>query len=212
MHKNSISRKINNLVSRAAPGNVLTTHDVMRFGSRAAADNTLSRLVKAGRLARLGPGMYYVPKVSRRLGPLSPSTDQIARAMGRRTGCVVQPIGAAAANALGLSSQVPARAVYITNGKSRRRRIGSAVIELRHAAPKTLAGAGTKAGSVLHALRYLGKRGVTSDVLTRLNSQLTDADRRQLRKLIPSAPAWMHPTLKTLTSPLDQSNEPSEAE
>jgi hypothetical protein len=200
MHKHSIARKINSLVSKAEPGTVLTTQDFMRFGSRAAADNTLSRMVKDGRIVRVAAGIYYVPKVSARLGTLSPSPDQIAQAMGRRTGTVVQPVGAAAANALGLSPQVPARAVYITNGKSRRRRVGSAVIELKHAAPKTLAGAGTRAGSVLHALRYLGKRGLTSEVLTRVNTQLTDSDRRQLRKLIPSAPAWMHPALKRLTS------------
>lgn len=211
MHKDSISSKINRLIDNTDPGRVFTTQDLIRFGSRLAVDHGLSRAVKAGRIVRLARGMYYIPKVSVRLGALSPSPDQIARAIGRQTKSIVQPIGAAAANALGLSSQVPGRSVYITNGKSRRRQIGSVVIELRHAGPKTLAGAGTKAGSIVHALRYLGKRGVTKDVLTHLASQLTDSDRRQLRKLLPTAPGWMHPALWILVESQDHSNEPSEA-
>lgn len=198
MQKQSISNKINKLIARFEPGHVFTTKDLLRFRSRPAVDNALSRMVRAGTLARIAQGMYYIPKFSARLGSLSASPDQIALALGRQTGSIVQPIGAAAANALGLSSQVPARAVYITNGTPRRRRVGSIVIDLKHAGPRTLAGAGTKAGSVVHALRYLGKQGVTPEVIQHLNHQLTEVDRRQLQKLTPDAPGWMHSGLSLL--------------
>jgi len=201
MHKNSISNKINRLINRAKPGDVLTTQDMLRFGSRGAVDNALSRLVKTGRVVRLAHGMYYLPKVSPRIGPLSPSLDQIASALARQTSSVIQPIGAAAANALGLSSQVPARAIYLTNGTARRRRVGSVTIELKHAGPRTLAGAGTKAGSVVHALRYLGQEGTSPGIIRQLDQQLSDMDRQQIRRLIPQGPGWMRPVLKQLAEP-----------
>src|SRR5689334_3140877 len=100
--RSSIPRKINALVARQKPGHVLTTHDFLHLGSRSAVDQALSRLARDNKLIRISRGMFYIPVISDRFGPLSPSTDQIAAAMGRQTSSIVQPVGAAAANALGL--------------------------------------------------------------------------------------------------------------
>jgi hypothetical protein len=196
--KSSIPLRIKRLLRTSKPGYVFTPYDLLSFGSREAIDKALGRLTQANYIERIGQGLYYFPKISPTLGRLNPSTDEIARAMARQTGSLVQPIGAAAANALGLTTQVPARALYATNGSSRRRRVGKVVVELRRAGPRTLAGGGTRAGSVLHALRYLGKSNISKDTIRHIDSQLSPEDRRRLKALMRAAPEWMRPFLDPL--------------
>src|SRR5664279_4746127 len=67
-----------------------------------------------------------------------------------------------AGNLLGLSEQVPARVVFLTDGTSRKVLIGRLIVELRKAAPRHLALAGKMSGTVIQALRHLGKDHVTA--------------------------------------------------
>lgn len=109
-------------------GKVFTPKDFLDLGSRDAADQSLSRLVRSGEIERLGRGLYHYPRVNERLGiPIGPDPDEIAEALGRQTGSRVLPSGAVAANRLGLSTQVPAKPVYLTDGRTRQVRIGVSV-------------------------------------------------------------------------------------
>ena len=120
-------------------GGVFTPSDFLDVAARSAVDQALSRLVKNGKLRRLACGLYDFPKVHPKLGPLSPELpDDVAQALARETGSRVQIAGARAANALGLSTQVPARSTYLTDGPSRRVVLGKRVVDLRHASPKHL--------------------------------------------------------------------------
>ena len=92
----------------AGRGGVFTPSDFLDVAGRAAVDQALSRLVKSGTLRRLTRGLYDYPKVHPKLGALSPTPDDVAQALARETGSHVQIAGARAANALGLSTQMPA--------------------------------------------------------------------------------------------------------
>jgi len=160
-------------------GKVFTPKDFLDLGSRDAADQSLSRLVRSGEIQRLGRGLYHYPRVNERLGiPIGPDPDEIAEALGRQTGTRVLPSGAAAANRLGLSTQVPARPVYLTDGRTRQVRIGSMVFQIRHAAPKELSAASRTSAMVFQALRHLGREAVDEQVIARLRRALS-ADQRQ---------------------------------
>jgi hypothetical protein len=160
-------------------GKVFTPKDFLDLGSRDAADQSLSRLVKSGEIQRLGRGLYHYPRVSERLGiPIGPEPDEIAEALGRQTGSRVLPSGAAAANRLGLSTQVPAKPVYLTDGRSRQVRIGGMVFQIRHAAPKELSTASRTSAMVFQALRHLGQAAVDEQVIARLRRALS-ADQQQ---------------------------------
>ena len=75
-------------------GKVFTPKDFLDLGSRDAADQSLSRLVKGGEIQRLGRGLYHYPRVNERLGiPLGPDLDEIAEALARQTGSRVFPPG-----------------------------------------------------------------------------------------------------------------------
>jgi predicted transcriptional regulator of viral defense system len=160
-------------------GKVFTPKDFLDLGSRDAADQSLSRLVRNGEIERLGRGLYHYPRVNERLGiPIGPDPDEIAEALGRQTGSRVLPSGAVAANRLGLSTQVPAKPVYLTDGRTRHVRIGGMVFQIRHAAPKELSAASRTSAMVFQALRHLGQTAVDEQVIARLRRALS-ADQRQ---------------------------------
>ena len=186
---------------RAKPrGSVFVPTDFLDLGGRAAVDQALSRLTRSGGLRRVARGVYDRPKLHPRLGTLSPSLPGVAAAIARSTGCQLQVSGAMAANQLGLSTQVPARLSYLTDGTSRTIPVGNRVIDFRRASPRVLAGAGGTAGLVMQALRYLGRDGITDDVVDRIRAILAPKDRIAVLTHIKSAPTWMHPSLRRIAA------------
>ncbi len=167
--------------------------DFLDLGGRAAVDQALSRLARRGDIRRLGRGLYDYPRVSPRLGALAPRPDAPARAVARRTNSRLQVSGAQAANALGLSTQVPARLVYLTDGATGSLQVGNQTIVFRHASPQRLLGTGTPVGTVLQALRYLGRNGVDQRAIRLIANRLTAADKGALRRVGPSVRDWLRP-------------------
>jgi hypothetical protein len=180
-------------------GGVFTPSDFLDVASRSAIDQALSRLAKGGQLRRLARGLYDFPKVHPKLGPLSPTPDDVAQALARETGSQVQIAGARAANALGLSTQVPAKSTYLTDGPSRRVVLGKRVVDLRHASPKHLIAPGSPAGTVVQALRHVGPVRA-ADVARVAARRLSANDKKTLASTAVQAPAWMRPTLVSIAN------------
>jgi hypothetical protein len=180
---NAIQDQILDRICRQGRGKVFIPKDFLDLGGRDAADKSLSRLVKSGEIQRLGRGLYHYPDVNKRLGiPLAPDLDEIVEALARQTGSRVVPSGAVAANRLGLSTQVPAKPVYLTDGRTRQIRIGNTMIQLRHAAPKELPVGSRTSAMVFQALRYLGQAAVDDQVILRLRRSFSAEQRQELLK------------------------------
>ena len=180
-------------------GRVFTPSDFLDVAGRSAIDQALSRLAKSGQLRRLARGLYDFPKIHPKLGPLSPAPDDVAQALARETGSQVQVAGARAANALGLSTQVPAKSTYLTDGPSRRVVLGKRVVDLRHASPKHLIAPGSAAGTVVQALRHVGAFRA-ADVEQVAIRRLSAKDKKTLASTAVQAPAWMRPTLVSIAN------------
>jgi hypothetical protein len=180
-------------------GGVFTPSDFLDVAARAAVDQALSRLVKSGELRRLARGLYDFPKIHPKLGPLSPAPDDVAQALARETGSHVQISGARAANALGLTTQVPAKSIYLTDGPSRRVVLGKRVVDLRHASPKHLIAPGSAAGTVVQALRHVGPVR-SADVVQVAARRLSARDKKILASSAVQAPAWMRLTLVSIAN------------
>ncbi len=191
----TVSQQILRRIRGKGRGWVFTPADFAGLGSRDSIDQTLSRLVARNSVRRLDRGLYDYPKQSPRLGLLSPKPDDIASALARQSGAKLQVSGARAANALGLTTQSPAKTVYLTDGPARKAQFGRQVIELRHVNAKRLAGAGNVSGAVLQALRYLGRDAIDDNVVNRLRRVLSDDDKKALRRDGVHAPAWVHPII-----------------
>lgn len=186
-------------VRASGRGSVFTPSDFLTVAVRSSVDQALSRLVKGGQLRRLARGLYDYPKLHPKLGPLSPAPDDVAQALARETGSQVQIAGARAANALGLSTQVPAQSTYLTDGPSRRVVLGKRVVDLRHASPKHLIAPGSPAGTVVQALRHVGPVRA-ADVAQIAARRLSANDKKTLASTAIQAPAWMRPTLVSIAN------------
>jgi hypothetical protein len=196
----SIDYKIKSRVYGSGRGSVFSPNDFLSLGSRHAVDKALSRLVAKGTLRRLARGLYDYPKTHPELGILLPSAETIANAVAGRHGIRLQPSGAYAANLLRLSEQVPMKVVFLTDGPSRKVKVGKQEIILKRTTPRNMATSGRTSGLVIQALRYLGKVHVTRDRVKHLRELLSAKDRQQLLKDLPLAPGWTHPLLRFIAT------------
>jgi len=197
-----ISQSIDNAVlSRiygSRGGAVFSPSSFLSLGSRRAVDLALHRLVKRKILRRLARGLYEYPREHRELGMLSPDIEKVARALVGKHRIRLQPAGAYATNLLGLSEQVPAKVVFLTDGPSRTVNIARQEIQLRRTTPRNMAAAGRLSGLLMQAFRHLGKEHITPERMNHLKRSLPAKDRQQLLKDLPLAPAWMHPLFREL--------------
>lgn len=142
--------------SRAlSEGEPLYAKKLLGLGTRAAIDQALSRFAKSGALLRVGRGIYVRP-IESRFGARAPETEKLVEAIAEARGETVASHGAAAANALGLTTQVPTRSVYLTSGRSRTLHLGKLKVELQHVPSWQLTLAGRPGGQIVRALAWLG--------------------------------------------------------
>jgi hypothetical protein len=187
-------------VKSAPAGAVFSPRMFDDLGNRAAVDQALSRLTKAGKIRRMARGVYDIPKTHPTLGALSPDPDAIAKSIAEQAGYRLQPTPARAANALGLSSQVPAQIVYLIDGSSRKIKVGNQIIHFKHAGPRALLGAGTSAGVALQAIRAFGPDHLTAGIIQQLRQSLPSDAKTGLKQLAHYAPHWMISAIDAVTA------------
>jgi len=170
-------------IERLGEGKAFSAKDFLDIASRTTIDVTLASLTLSGKIRRIRRGLYDMPKVNPALGgKLSPDIDEAARAIARRQKWKIVPEGAWAANLLGLSTQVPSKIIYLTDGPNNEMPIGRRTIQFKHARPKALAGLEGKFALVVQALRHLGKDGVGPREIETLRAGLSSAEKRKLVK------------------------------
>ncbi len=175
------------------------------LGSRTAVATALKRHKMSGVIRQLARGLYDYPRQDPQIGILAPPIDAIASALQVRDAVRLQPSGAYAANLLGLSSQVPMRVVFLTDGPSRRIQIGQQEIVLKRTTPRNMATAGRTSGLVIHALRHLGRRHVDTDVVKLLRRNLSDTDKKRILKDVRYAPVWIAEIMRGVAEGSDES-------
>lgn len=196
--QNSIDTQIARRVRGSARGTVFTPATFAQVGSREAIDKALQRLVAKGALRRLSRGLYDKPKHDELLGTLWPSVDAVVKAVVGKDKLRVQPAGVYAANLLGLSEQVPAKVVMLTDGVSRTVQAGPMQITLKRTSPRNMAAAKRLSGLVIQAFKSLGREHITAERLAHLRSTLPAVERAKLPADLDLAPAWMRPLLREL--------------
>jgi hypothetical protein len=190
-HKQSVDNKIINRISGHGKGWVFTPVHFSDLGSRDAVASALKRYRQSGRIRQLARGLYDYPRSDPDLGILAPSPDAVASALAGRDAVRLQPSGAYAANLLGLSTQIPMKIVYLTDGRSRTVQIGKKHIILKQTTPRNMATAGKVSGLVIQALRHLRQQHVDDEIIDRLDRRLSPDDRKQMLKDVCFAPAWI---------------------
>jgi len=194
----SVMDKILAKVIRRGRGSVFFGVEFLDAGKPEAVRQALSRLARKGTIKRVGISLYYYPAVNDKLGgKLPPSANSIAEAIAQRTNSRILPAGALSANLLGLSTQVPAKRIYLTNGPSRNMTVGPYELSFRHVSPRRMAAKGD-AGLVFEALRFFRRGNGAEAAALRLRKSLPAEVKAQLSHGLGYAPIWMRPLLEQI--------------
>lgn len=151
---------------------------LLHLGSRAAVDQALSRLARTEQLLRIFRGVYMRP-IETRFGLRTPDIEEAIASLSALWGETIVPCGGAAANVLGLTTQIPVQSVYLTSGPSRRLYFSRLLVRLRHAPRWQLVAPNRRAGDVVRALSWLGPLEV-EDGLALVVSRLSADDLAEL--------------------------------
>lgn len=179
-----------------AEGVPFRAKELLHLGTRAGVDQALARLQRSGAVSRISRGLYIRPMAGR-FGPRSPSPGKVVSALASATGEIIAVHGAAAANALGLSTQTPLRTIYLTSGRSRTVKVGGQTVELRHAPEWELLLPNQPAGDALRAIAWAGKAGAR-ETIGALRDRLKPAEQQSLLGLRGRLPTWLAQEVSSL--------------
>ena len=185
----SLPRLIMEYAAESPEGSLLCPNVLLQLGNRDAVDQALSRLARSGRLSRVCQGVYVRP-LETRFGPRPPSVDKVIESLTALWGETIVPCGGAAANALGLTTQVPVRSVYLTSGPNRKLKLGEGTVHLRHAPRWQLVAPHRAAGDAVRAMAWLGPQEV-EESLSVICRKLSAEDLDELAASRAMMPAWI---------------------
>lgn len=177
-------------------GAPIGANGLLQLGNRAAIDQALSRLARQGRLLRICRGVYMRP-IETRFGMRAPAAETVVERLSALWGETIVPSGGAAANVLGLTTQVPVRLVYLTSGPHRVLRLSALIIRLRHAPRWQLVAPGRPAGLAVRALAWLGPQEVERN-LDLIARRLRAGDLAELAAARPILPSWIAAPISAL--------------
>jgi hypothetical protein len=198
MAMQTIDKGILSRIRGSGAGSVFSPSQFLDLGNRSAVGVALHRLAKAGKIRRIRRGLYDLPRAHPIMGQTGPNIMGTVRALMEGSHAKWQFTGAYAANALGLSDQVPAKVIILTDGVPRRVALGKLTLVFRRAAPRNLLGAGRRAGLVIQALRYLKGSPDLARHLARLSETLDAGTKKDLAALTPKLAAWMRPAAQRI--------------
>jgi Family of unknown function (DUF6088) len=180
-------------------GWAFSPRDFLDIGERATVDSALHRLTSRGEVRRVIRGIYDYPRFSKLLEQkVSPDIDQVAQAIARKFRWRIQPSGATAMNLLGLSTQVPGRVVYLSDGPDRTYKIGNSTLAFEHTALKEAGFRLTETGLIVQALKSLGEERVTQEVIDQIRKWLPKPLRSKVLADARTATGWVYSTVQDI--------------
>jgi len=198
----NVHKHIEHSILRHKKGAIIFPTDFRGKGSDTAIKMSLSRLCKEDKLKRLAKGIYYIPKVDPLFGTLLPVPEEVAEAVAKKEKVEIKPAGANALHRLGLTTQVPTKLVYITNGEDRQIKMGKTTIRFKATTPKKMAMEGELSSLIIQALSELKTKNIDSYTENKLKTLLEKETPNRLKKNLSIAPANIHNyILKLLNKP-----------
>ncbi len=178
-------------IKKAKGGSLFFVQNFLSIGNAKAVSKALERLVANNEVVRVAVGIYTRPRKSKLLGMMLPGIEDVAKAIARRDKARIVPTGAYALNALGLSTQVTLNAVYLTDGASRKVKIGRQTIKFKKVSPKNLSATGDISKLVIQALKAIGEGKVEPHEERQILKLLKNEKQIHLEHDIQLAPEWI---------------------
>ena len=186
-----ITQQIKEKIHHLEQGVVFSSRDFLELGNRAVIDKALSRMVQKGKIERAARGLFFRPIKNRFVGNIPIDVETVIGVIAQQNGETIQVHGAEAARQFKLSTQMPTKTVFYTNGATRKIKVGNKEVQMIHTSnQRKLQYAGTKIGLAISALWYLGRDLVTPSVITTLKSYLSNEEFATLKNA--NLANWMH--------------------
>ncbi|MCK9639009.1 MAG: type IV toxin-antitoxin system AbiEi family antitoxin domain-containing protein [Prolixibacteraceae bacterium] len=192
----SIEEQIEKLVLRKQRGTLFFPEDFQHAGSSGAIRKALQRLENKGNIRRVAHGIYVRPKENSYIGEVMPTAEEVAEGIAKRDKIRIVPTGVYAIHALGLSTQIPLKLVFMTDGAARTIKVGKRTIKLKKTTPKNLMAKGKISSLVIQALREIGKDKAKPVELRQMIKLLKEEEPQLLKHDIKLAPEWIKQILK----------------
>ena len=189
--EDSIRDRIRKKIASGKKGMIYFPSDFMEYGNVESVKKALFRLEESGFLKRLAHGIYLYPKNDKLLGVLYPSMEEIASVIAKRDKARIMPTGVHALNKLGLSTQVPTKVVYLTDGSPRSIKVGKRSLNFTKTTPKNLSTKGEISSLVIQGLREIGQGHLTKQDLSRIKDLLSKEKPELIKYDASLAPAWI---------------------
>ncbi len=180
-------------------GWAFSSSDLLEKFSRAQADNLLFELLKQGKIRRVTRGIYDYPKYSELLNQtLSPDIDQVARAFARKFNWRIEVSGESALNMLGLSTQIVAKYIYLSDGKSKTYDIMGTTLEFKKSSLKNIGFKYKESSLIVQALKALGQEYVSRDTIKKIRDQIDEKMYDKILKDTKTATSWIYEIIKEI--------------
>lgn len=199
MRKPECQNRIRMIIRKAAYGSVFVATDFADLGEKKTVNQALLRLAEEGLIQKVLFGVYYKPEFNELLKEyVLPFPDDVAHAMARNFGWTIVPCGDTALNLLGLSTQVPAAWVYVSDGPYKEYSYGNVTIKFKRTTNKEISKLSFKTALTIQALKALGKEHVTDSVIEKLRRGLTEKEKKKMLTEAKSATAWVYEIIKKI--------------
>jgi hypothetical protein len=186
--------KVEKKIKRLSKGRILFADDFAGMGTPSTVNKALYRLKEKKLLVRLSQGVYLYPEL-KEIGVITPTIEDIAKAIAKRDKARIVPTGVYALNKLGLSTQIPMNVVFLTDGAARKIKIGKRSIKFKKTTPKNLLLKGEISSLVIQALRELGKDDLQLEQLEKLKKHLEKEKPENIKYNLNLAPDWIRKIL-----------------
>lgn len=199
MERPAILSQIKNDIQKAEVGTVFVPIDFVLLTDKKTASVCLTRLETEKIVSKIMRGVYYKPEYNDFLGEyVAPEPDAVAHALARNYGWTIVPCGDTALNLLGLSTQIPAAWVYVSDGTYKEYTYEQTTIKFKRTTNKEISKLSYKTALVVQALKALGKDNVDDAVLTKLKNNLTDSEKQALLTEAKAATSWIYEYIKLI--------------
>jgi len=192
----SIEKQIEKSIKSRPRGTIVLPADFFLYGTSKAVQKSLERLEDKKVIIRVAQGIYVRPKISKHIGTLTPTAEEVAEAIAKRDRIRIVPTGSYALNTLGLSTQVPMNIVLLTDGSPRVIKVGKRTIKFKKTTPKNLLAKGKISRLAIQALKEIGNGKVSEEEENKIVELLKKEDEKDLKHDIALAPVWVQKIMK----------------
>ncbi len=199
MNKTTNLKLIRDRINQSEIGAVFVAVDFVDISDKASVNAYLARLVDEGLIRRVLRGVYDKPEYNDFLGEyVAPSPDKVANALARNFGWTIVPCGDTALNLLGLSTQVPAAWVYVSDGTYNEYSYDNTIIRFKRITNKEVSKLSYRTALTVQALKALGKDKIDDAIIKRLGNLLTAEEKKTMLEEAKTATSWIYEYIKLI--------------